>query len=95
MIKLHEVLIEITQFKDVTTSKTEHHEQRAITPEGMVQYGPLCKSRKNIMILNSVTKFHKVLIKIIQLQWRADVSGAKYGRTGITLNAQAIFMEGA
>ena len=47
------------------------------------------------MILNSVTKFHKILIKIIQLQWRADVSGAKYGRTGITLNAQAIFMEGA
>ena len=34
-----------------------------------------------IMILNSVTKYHKTLIKIIQLQWRADVGGAKYART--------------
>ena len=39
------------------------HKQMAITPEGMMWYGPFY-----IMVLNNVTKFHKVLLKTIQLR---------------------------
>ena len=46
------------------------HKQRAITPEGMVQYRPLSNFKKDIMVLNNVTKFHKILIKTIQLRER-------------------------
>ena len=52
------------------------------------------------MVLNNVTKFHKILIKNIQA--RACRSGHTYvhkvhtdGRTGVTLNAPAIIMAGA
>ena len=31
----------------------------------MVQYGPLLNLEENIMVLNNVTKFHKILIKSI------------------------------
>ena len=49
------------------------HKQRAITIESMVRYGPLSNLKKTscmIMILNNVTKFHKILIKDIQLSER-------------------------
>ena len=56
------------------------HEQRAITPEGMVWYEPLWNLEGDIMVLNNVTKLHKTLIKIIQLK-RAEVIGLKYVQT--------------
>ena len=40
---------------------------------------------EDIIVLNNVTKFHKILIKIIQLR----------EGTGVTLNAPAIVMAGA
>ena len=48
-------------------------EQRAIALKGMVKYEPLWNLKKttimeleeNIMVLNNVTKFHKILIKTI------------------------------
>ena len=57
------------------------------------------------MVLNNVTKFHKILIKNIQVRERTS-SGqtyvityvstyVKYVRTGVTLNAPAIIMAGA
>ena len=61
------------------------------------------------MVLNNVTKFHKILIKSIRVRERTS-SGQKYvityvrmyvrkvrtyGRTGVTLNAPAIIMAGA
>ena len=56
------------------------------------------------MVLNNVTKFHKILIKTIQLRERTSF-GQTYvrmyvrtdGRTGVTLNAPAtaIVMAGA
>ena len=49
------------------------------------------------MVLNNVTKFHKVLIKNIRV--RADIVGTDVrnyvrtdGLTGVTLNAPAIIM---
>ena len=50
------------------------------------------------MILNNVTKFHKILIKKIFEVESGRQSGrtcVKYGRTGVTLNAPAIIMAGA
>ena len=54
------------------------------------------------MVLNNVSKFHKILIKNIRLRERTS-SGqtyilrtyVKYGRTGVTLNASAIIIAGA
>ena len=57
------------------------------------------------MVLNNVTKFHKILIKKIRVRERTS-SGQTYvityvrkvrtyGRTGVTLNAPAIIMAGA
>ena len=45
------------------------------------------------MVLNNVTKFHKILIKSIQLRERTSL-GQKDGRTGVTLNAPSIVMGG-
>ena len=42
------------------------------------------------MVLNNVTKFHKILTKSIRLRERTSL-----GQTYITLNAQAIIMAGA
>ena len=54
------------------------------------------------MVLNNVTKFHKILIKNIRVRERT-LSGKTHvnnyirtnGRTGVTLNAPAIIMAGA
>ena len=49
------------------------------------------------MVLNNVTKFHKILIKSIRHRERTSL-GQTYvrtdGRTGVTLNAPAIGMAG-
>ena len=45
------------------------------------------------MVLNNVTKFHKILIKSIGLRERTSL-GQTDGRTGVTLNASAIVMAG-
>ena len=42
MTKFHKVVIKVTGLRDQTPSKMRNfHEQRVITPEGMVGYGPL------------------------------------------------------
>ena len=50
------------------------------------------------MVLNNVTKFHKILIRNIQVRARTSF-GQTYvrtdGRTGVTLNAPASVMAGA
>ena len=50
------------------------------------------------MVLNNVTKFHKILIKLFYLESgrRWDVhTYSTDGQTGVTLSARAIFMAGA
>ena len=53
------------------------------------------------MVLNNVTKFHKILIESIRFRERTPLGQTyvrayvKYGRTGVTLNAPAIVMAGA
>ena len=47
--KFHKVVIQITGLIDRTPSKTVNfHEQRAITPEGMVRYGPFPNLKKTL-----------------------------------------------
>ena len=43
------------------------HEQRAITHEGTVHYKTIIEIEEDIVLLNITTKFHKILIKTIQL----------------------------
>ena len=51
------------------------------------------------MVLNNVTKFHKILIKTIRQRERTllcvthvRTDRCRHGRTGVTLNAPAIVM---
>ena len=47
--KFHKVMIKITGYRDRTLSKTVNfHEQWAMTPEGMVRYGPLSNLKKTL-----------------------------------------------
>ena len=66
----------------------------------------IIKLEEDIMVLNNVTKFNKILIKDIRVRERTS-SGQTYvityvgkcvrtyGRTGVALNAPAIIMAGA
>ena len=49
------------------------------------------------MVLNNVTKFHKILIKSIPFRERRSLGRmlSTDGRTGVTFNAPAIVMAGA
>ena len=71
--KFHKILIKNIRFRERTLFKmVNFHKQRAITTENLVQYEPLSNLKKNIMVLNNVTKFHKILIKNIQLRERTS-----------------------
>ena len=54
------------------------HEQRAITPEGMIW--TILKLEEDIMVLNNVTKFHKAIFETIQLR-EGTLLGVTYERT--------------
>ena len=64
--KFHKILIKTIRLRERTSFKmVNFHKQRSITAESMVRYGPLSNLKKDIMVLNNVTKFHKILIKSI------------------------------
>ena len=87
--KFHKSLIKSIQLREWTSFQMViFHKQRAVTPEGIVRFGPLSKLTSwyltiikiDIMVLNNVTKFHKILIKTIRLRERTSL-GQTYGRT--------------
>ena len=47
------------------------------------------------MVLNNVTKFHEILIKVFELESGRRLDVRTDGRIGVTLNAPAIVMAGA
>ena len=51
------------------------------------------------MVIKNVTKFHKILSKVFDLECGTSLDICMYvrinGRTGVTLNAPAIVMTGA
>ena len=50
------------------------HKQRAITAESLVRYGlTIIELEEDIIVLNNVTKFHKILIKSIRLRERTSL----------------------
>ena len=66
------------------------HKQRAITP-----ICTIIELEEEIMILKNVTKFHKILIKTIQLrEWTSLGMMYIQTQTGVTLNTPAIVMVG-
>ena len=46
------------------------------------------------MVLNNVTKFHKIPIISIQLREQTSLDRRTYGRTGVTLNARPLSWRG-
>ena len=64
---MHKIIKERTLFQMVN-----FHKQRAITTESMVRYAPLSSLKKDTVVLNNVTKFHKILNKSIQLKERTS-----------------------
>ena len=57
--KFHKILIKSIGLREQTSFQMVNlHKQRAITTESMVEYGPL--SNLDIIVLNNVTKFHKI-----------------------------------
>ena len=80
--KFHKILIKTIRLRERTSFKTANfHKQRAITADSMVRYGPLSSLKEDIMVLNNMTKFHKILIKSIRLRERTSLDRRKYGRT--------------
>ena len=45
---------------------------------------------KYIMVLNNVTKIHKILIKTIRLRERTSLDRRTDGRSGVALNARVM-----
>ena len=73
MTKFHQILIKSIGLRERTSFKTvKFHNQRAIAAESMVPYGPLSNLKTNIMVLNNVTKFYKILFKTIRLKARTS-----------------------
>ena len=71
--KFHKILIKSIRLREGTSFKTlNFHKQRAITAESMVRLWTIIKLEKDIMVLNNVTRFHKILIKNIRLRERTS-----------------------
>ena len=75
--KFHKILIKNIWVREQTSFKTVNfHKQRATTTESMAWYGPLSNLKEDIMVLNNVTRFHKILKrmrkiypKMTELEW--------------------------
>ena len=73
MTKFHKILIKNIRVRERTSFKTVNfHKQRAITTESLVRYRTIIELEEDIMVLNNVTKFHKILIKNIRLRERTS-----------------------
>ena len=69
MTKFNKILIKTIQLRErASFQMVSFHKIRTITRESIVQYKPL--SEEDIIALNYVTKFHKILIKTTQLRER-------------------------
>ena len=71
--KFHKILTKNIRVRERTSFKTVNfHKQRAITTESLVRYGPNIELEEDIMVLNNVTKFQKILIKSIRVRERTS-----------------------
>ena len=72
VIKFHKILIKTIHLRERTSFKktVNFNKQRAITAEKHGAIWTIIELEEDIMVLNNVTKFHKILIKSIQ---RADI----------------------
>ena len=82
--KFHKILIKSIRLRERSAFQmVNFHKERVITTKSMVLYGPLSNLKngviwtiieleEDIMVLNKVTKFHKILIKSIRLRERTS-----------------------
>ena len=71
--KFHKILIKKIRLRELTSFQmVNFHKQRAITTESMERLLTIIKLEEDIMVLNNVTMFHKILIKNIRLRERTS-----------------------
>ena len=71
--KFHKILIKIIRVRERTSFQmVKFHKERAITLESLVQIWTIIELEEDIMVLNNVTKFHKILIKNIRVRERTS-----------------------
>ena len=64
--KFHKILIKNIRLREQTSFKIlNFHKQRTITTESILRYMTIIELEEDIVVLNNVTKFHKILIKKI------------------------------
>ena len=70
--RFHKILIKTIRLRERTSFKTVNfHKQMAITTESGAIW-TIIKHEEEIMVLNNVTKFHKILIKNIPVRERTS-----------------------
>ena len=76
----HRIIIKSIHLREQTSFQpTIFHKLRAITPLSMVPYRPL-SNLEDILVLNNVTKFHKILIKTIHLKERTSYKTVNFNK---------------
>ena len=95
--KFHKILKKNIRVRERTSFKmVNFHQQRAITIESLVLYGPLSNLKKTLWYLTMIPSCYKILIKIYELEggcrWGRTYlrKAGTYGRTGVTLNARPL-----
>ena len=64
--KFHRILIKNIRVREWTSFQiVKSHKERAITLESLEQIWTIIELEEDIIVLNNVTKFHKILIKNI------------------------------
>ena len=88
--KFYKILIKNIRVRERTLFQmVKFHKERAITLESLVQIWTITELEEDIMVLNNVTKFHKILIKNIRVRVRTSFQMVKFHKErAITLESQ-------
>ena len=69
--KFHKILIKNIRVRERTSFQmVKFHKERVISLESLVQIWTIIELAEDIIVLNNVTKFHKILIKNIRVRER-------------------------
>ena len=87
--KFHKILIKNIRVGERTSFQiVKFHKERAITVESLVQKWTIIELEEDIMVLNNVTKFHKILIKNIRVrEWTSFQMVNFHKQRAITLES--------
>ena len=83
MTKFHEILIKTIRLREWTSFKTvKFHKQRGITAGKYGAIWTIIELEEDIMVVNNVTKFYKILIKNIRLRERTSFKMVNFHKKG-------------